>query len=172
MQTAVNAQAQVFAGTIADGAPTKVDSFQNAESTTSIPFGALVVAGSGERDALLVTSTGKPLGIAAHSHAYAKAHGDFPGDLDATGLLPGVEMNVLSEGEIWVTVCETVAAGDAVRVMHTADTDKPRGTFCKSADSGKSAVLSQAKFMTGGSQGGVARLWINALGATLTADSA
>lgn len=173
MQTSVNFQAEVFAGTLVEDEPHMVESAVNAEATASMPFGLLVKKGTNDRDALIATSTGTPLGIVLHSQGYAKAYGDFAGEVDTVGVVAGVQLNVLRKGVCYVLLSEnSITPASAVRCYVVADTGHALGTFGKTADGGKTTLLANARFLDSGGAGDRVRLYVDMLDtdATITAD--
>lgn len=120
IQTSITASpAQGYAGTLDTAFPRQIATARNADSV-SIGFGKGVVwdpsAPATDRDVTLpVSQTDKVMGIVVHSHAYSRtwtdSSGGVHGDLDATGLVPGVVMGILRQGRILVTAGSTVVAG-------------------------------------------------------------
>ena len=168
-QTAVNlTQGTPFAGMRGDTGPSRVHSYVNAEASAEIPFGSAVMQGTNPRDALLPNAaTGALLlGVVESSHAFGK-----DALLGTTGLKPGVNMGVMVEGVIWVTVTEAVAVGGAVRVFKTGAN---AGKFGTAASAGNTLLISSvARYLTSTAGAGVAKLWFNAIGfasADVTAD--
>ena len=87
---------------------------------------------------------------------------------------PGVKvdqaMNVASEGAVAVYVHGAVNPSTAVRVIHTATGTKYAGRFNNAVISGKTAVLSNARYLTTTTGDGVAILELNGPSFTLTGD--
>lgn len=122
-------------GMIGDNSGAKqIESKLNGEASASIPFGCFVVTDGTDHGAKLPSaSSGQAfLGPVVHAHAYARtwtdANGVVHGEVDGTGLLPKVEMNVMVRGRIWVP-CETAwNVGDPVFVRYTTDGGSPANT--------------------------------------------
>ena len=87
---------------------------------------------------------------------------------------PGVKddqvCNVASEGAVAVYVHGAVNPSTAVRVIHTATGVKYAGRFNNAAIAGKTAVLSNARYLTSTTGDGVAILELNGPSFTLTGD--
>jgi hypothetical protein len=80
-------------------------------------------------------------------------------------------MNVASEGAVAVYVHGAVNPSTVVRVVHTATGVKYAGRFNNAAIAGKTAVLSNARYLTTTTGDGVAILELNGPSFTLTGDS-
>ena len=103
-----------IAGQLADMAQADIRSFVNSERSAEIPFGFAVVQGSGEKDALLPsTSDDVCVGVVVHSHAY-----DPDNDLGDDGVKPDRELNIMNKGRVWVVVGEGVDVGDRGFVVY------------------------------------------------------
>jgi len=89
--------------------------------------------------------------------------------LDSSSYGENDTMAIADMGCITVEAWETIAVGDAVRVVHTTTGGKPVGTFVKSAASGYTAKVNGAQYRSSGTVSGVVRLFVNAP-MTLTAD--
>lgn len=142
--------------------PTRVESFVNAEVSAEIGFGTPVFKGTGDNEAIIGAADATDLlGLVAHSHLYAKGHGDFAGDLGTTGLKPGVVMNVMSEGVMYVTLSENgITPASAVRFWQFAHSSNGAGTFGKTADSEYTQLIpaANARYLDSGGAGDVVRL--------------
>lgn len=167
-QTSVGFQADVFPGVLNGFGPRKVDSYVQGEASAEIPFGTLVVDDAAGGMKKYTGAETKCLGILAHSHDHAK-----PEEVGSTGLKPDAIGNVLSYGEIWVLLEETVNAGDPVRVSYGTGMGETVGAF-RTTEPGDNdtGLLSGARYMQGGEAGGVALLWIDALNCVITPDVA
>jgi hypothetical protein len=78
-------------------------------------------------------------------------------------------MAIADMGCITVQAWETVSPTDVVRVVHTTTSNKPVGTFVKTAVSGYTAKVNNAQYRSSAVTSGVVRLFVNAP-MTLTAD--
>lgn len=88
---------------------------------------------------------------------------------------PGVKdeqaANVMSEGAIAVYVHGNVTPATAVRVIHTATGVKYAGQLSATVISGKTAVLSNARYLSSVTGSGLAILELNGPSFTLTGDA-
>lgn len=109
-----------------DGGPHDIMPMINAAASASIGFGRAVIfkSGGNAQDADLPSSeTDKVAGIVVFSQAYSRAYTDSNGtfgDLDSTGLRPGVMMNVLRKGRILVVCEDGCTKGDRLWVRAVA----------------------------------------------------
>jgi len=100
----------------------------NAAASASIAFGRAVIfkSGGNAQDADLPSAeTDKVAGIVVHSNAYSRAYTDSNGtfgDLDSTGLRPGVMMNVLRKGVVLVICEDGCTKGDRLWVRAVGST--------------------------------------------------
>ena len=87
---------------------------------------------------------------------------------------PGVKanqaLNVMNEGAVAVYVHGSVTPASTVRVIHTATGVKYAGQFHATSISGRTAVLSNARYLTSAASG-LAILELNGPSFTLTADT-
>lgn len=87
---------------------------------------------------------------------------------------PGVKnkqaLNVMNEGAVAVYVHGSVTPASVVRVIHTATGVKYAGQFHATSISGRTAVLSNARYLTSAASG-LAVLELNGPSFTLTADT-
>lgn len=152
-----------FAGMIADNTLLKdVNSYLNAEASAQFPFGIVVMQGTNDNDALLLTAgnVAKILGVVVYNAAYQKnvevgTVADAGGRL---GINPGVPIGVLRRGRIWVTVEEAVTPASAVRVRCTV-AGNGTGTFrTTSAGAGLSMVMVGARYLDTAAISGITRL--------------
>ena len=174
-QTSVAAQGQVFAGLVDNTGPSRIFSYVNAESTAEIPFGTPVFKGTGDNEAIIGAADATDLlGIVVHSHLYAKAHGDFGGDLGTTGLKPGVVMSVLQSGIVYVTLSEnSITPASAVRFWQFAHSSNGAGTFGKTADSEYTQLIpaANARYLDSGGAGDVVRLELSGVNIVCVPDT-
>ena len=141
------------------------------ETAVVIPFGNGVVydsTGTGGTGAKTLSASGDTfLGVNILTYVDETA-------LDANSR-PGVKvdqvMNVASEGAVAVYVHGAVNPSTAVRVIHTATGVKYAGRFNNQAIAGKTAVLSNARYLTTTTGDGIAILELNGPSFTLTGDS-
>ncbi len=162
-QTSVAAAAAGFAGMLADATPHQIDSRVSEEASAEIPFGVMVIRGTDEDNGALLLNTSSaamaPLlaGIVVHTQNYAK-----PTQLGDTGLKPGVMLNLLQKGRIWVTTEDACDPGDTVKVRAVATGNEVKGAFRVAADSTDCVDISKfAKWITTAGAGGVAMLEID-----------
>lgn len=80
-------------------------------------------------------------------------------------------LNVMNQGAAAVYVHGAVTPRTAVRVVHTATGVRYPGQFSASGISGRTAVLSNARYITSTTGSGLAVLELNGPSFTLTADS-
>lgn len=140
------------------------------ETAVVIPFGNGVVydsTGTGGLGAKTLSASGDTfLGINVLTYVDETA-------LDANSR-PGVKvdqaMNVVSEGAVAVYVHGAVNPSTAVRVIHTATGTKYAGRFNNGSIAGKTAVLSNARYLTSTTGDGIAILELNGPSFTLTGD--
>jgi hypothetical protein len=156
-QTSVSVQETVaYAGMVGDiGAMRDALSFVNAEASSEIAFGTMVVQGSAADECLIPSGQSDvSVGIALHSHAFQKDN-----ELGDTGVKPDVVLSALQRGRIWVPVTEAVAVGGAVRVFMSGGN---AGKFGTSASAGVTKLItSSARFLSATSGAGVALLEID-----------
>lgn len=140
------------------------------ETAVVIPFGNGVVYDSTGTDGLgakTISASGDSfLGVNVLTYVDETA-------LDANSR-PGVKvdqaMNVASEGAVAVYVHGAVNPSTVVRVIHTATGTKYAGRFNNAVISGKTAVLSNARYLTSTTGDGIAILELNGPSFTLTGD--
>lgn len=130
----------------------------------AIPFGRAVVKGSGDNGAKLPSGASDIMfGVAGFSTE--------AGDLNNDSYAQYDQIAVVDTGVVVVYVEEAVNIGDPVRIRHTAATGKYPGSFAKTADAGKTAVVSNAQWRSKTSSAGYAILYVHGP-FTLTADAA
>ena len=133
-----------IAGQLADMAQADIRSFVNSEASAEIPFGFAVVQGSGEKDALLPsTSDDVCVGVVVHSHAY-----DPENDLGTTGVKADRELNVINKGRVWVVVGEAVEVGDRGYVSYASGTATPGKIMKTDTTDATLDTASQIRFLT------------------------
>jgi hypothetical protein len=79
-------------------------------------------------------------------------------------------LNVMNKGAVAVYVHGSVTPASTVRVIHTATGVKYAGQFHATSISGRTAVLSNARYLTSAASG-LAILELNGPSFTLTADT-
>ena len=118
-----------------------------------IKFGRAVQEGTaGNQGKVYSDAAGEFTGIAARSFEATNLDTEAYADLDVLGLVTG--------GFRQVYVEEAVNEGDPVRIRHTADTGKFPGDFAKSADAGKTVLLTGAEFRSTIAAAGIATIFI------------
>lgn len=110
-----------------------------------------------------------PLGIAISSKTFE----DYPikAEDGRVGYPDKTVVNILRKGRVWVYCYDAVNVGDPVRVQVATDTNKVVGRFAKTAVSNKTALLSNAQFLSATTGAGLAVVEINGAALTLTADT-
>ena len=140
------------AGEIAEHLPDEYTQSFAAEG--DILFGTAVVRGSDDEGVKTIAAvTDEFLGVAAKSFEAS----DFDNELYNAGDPVGV----VRKGIVVVYVEEAVDPGDPVRVRHTAATGKAVGAFGTTADSGKTAKVSNAEYKGATTGAGYVPLWIS-----------
>lgn len=147
-----------LAGGLATGSPRAVRGRFNAD-TTVIAYGRAVVQGTTSDAIILPTTTAKDfIGVSYRCYAYENAEtpqGDF-------GYAPGLEIDILTQGDIWVEVEEAVAPGDPVFFRHQASgANTIVGKFRKSADTATATQVNAARWVSSTPGAGLAVLTIN-----------
>lgn len=168
-QSEVTAMAIAVAGLLADNSLTK-DALPGTseESSAEIPFGVMVARGTDDGLVKLLHTSAAAMetelhGIVVFGQSYAK-----DSQLGTTGLKPKVTFDVLQRGRIYVTVEETVAPGDAVRVRAVATGGEVKGAFRTTADSTDCVDISLfARWIRGATTGGLAVVEIDMTNAML-----
>lgn len=117
---------------------------KNAD-TAHMLFGSPVVfkpsGGTSDIDVTVPANSSDILyGIVYRTDSYAPAWTDSSGtqgEMDSTGILPNVIMDVLTDGEIWVKCTTACAPGDRLYVSYsTGSTYTAAGQFGNAAESG------------------------------------
>ena len=109
-----------------------------------IPFGIALHYNSANRDLVrpVASATGEFAGVSMYSTSASKLSEDLYKSGDVTG--------VGQSGILTVRVEEAVNPGDQVRIRHTngvgPNAGKLAGSFCKTADAGRTMVLNGARF--------------------------
>lgn len=161
-------------GQFADIADNNVASFVN-ETGAVLAYGGLGVVNTagtvGNSVKTIAGASDTAVGVVALTYVDESA--------TDTNSRPGVKddqaVNVLSKGVVAVYCVEAVDFTDAVRVYHTADTGVTAGSFAgrfaATAASGKTAVLSGARWVSKTTAAGIALLELNGPDFSLTADT-
>ena len=161
-------------GQFADIADNSVSTFVN-ETGAVLAYGGLGVvntAGSvGNSVRTISSAANTPVGVIALTYVDESA--------TDTNSRPGVKddqaVNILSKGVVAVYCVEAVDLTDAVRVYHHENTGVTSGSFAgrfaATAASGKTAVLSGARWVSKTSAAGIALLELNGPDFSLTADT-
>lgn len=163
------AHAALLEGQLSDIRDNTIISRTN-ETGAVLPFGNGVVydsAGTGGLGAKTIAGSGGTfLGVNVLTYVDETA-------LDANSR-PGAKatqmVNVASEGAVAVYVHGAVNPSTAVRVIHTATGTKYAGRFNNASITGKTAVLSNARYLTTTTGDGIAILELNGPSFTLTGD--
>jgi len=90
---------------------------------------------------------------------------------DRPGVKANQALNVANQGAVAVYVHGAVTPATAVRVIHTATGVQYAGQFRAASLSGKTALLSNARYLTSVAASGLAILELNGPSFTLTADT-
>jgi len=160
------------------GATTQHDiiTARNAEVSASIAFGRAVVwklsSPTTDYDVLLpAAETDTVAGIVIHLLNYSRTFSstDYAGvsqtygDLDGTGLRPGVLMAILRRGTILVTVEDAVLVGDRLWVRAVAGADPEFLGGLLNADDSTDTIdcTKQGQFLTSAAAGGLAQLYVD-----------
>lgn len=136
-----------YAGMVAN-AETSNRISRTIEDAAGIAFGRAAFRGTGAHGCTATPASGTFLGVAMSNLATQPLAGVVVGGAAADIYPQYANVGLMNEGVIWVTVGETVAAGDAAYVTSA-------GAFMKTAASNTAIP---ATFDTPASNGGVARL--------------
>lgn len=140
------------AGEIAEHLPDEHIASFAAEG--DIAFGAGVARGTDPAGVKTIgAATEELLGAAALSFEAT--------NLDDEAYADGDPVGVVRKGVVVVPVEEAVKPGDPVRIRHTADTGKPAGVFCTTAQAAHTARVEHAEFRGATAGAGKAALWIS-----------
>lgn len=157
-------------GHVTDSHPRRIRPFRN-DNVAALGFGLAVCRSSNTDlrgfDTLVLTR--QFLGVTTWGQSQESG---YPVGTTNDGIQP-TEMNgILEEGEILVPVSEAVSPESTVRVQIVVGAGAATvGSFCATADTGKTAVLANAKYVTGTAGAGVAKVLLNGPGPVkLTAD--
>jgi hypothetical protein len=147
--------AALQAGQVADLCPLNdVMSYVSAEASAEIPFGRMLVQGTGDKDAkLMAAQADAMIGISVFSQAYNRDN-----EIGATGVKPKMTLGVMTRGRIWVQVTADVTPASVVRVHKTG------GTFQDDSSAGNTVVLKNARYLTTTLANGLALLEFDILG--------
>jgi hypothetical protein len=157
-------------GQLADARPKVIDSYVN-ETSGVVAFGNLMVWNSGStvadsaRTISGVSGTVVGLNILTYVDETARDANNRPGAKDRQ------LMNVLRRGAAVVYVHGAVDPSTPVRVIHTASGVQYAGQFSASAVSGRTALLSNAAYVSRTTGSGLAVLDLNGPNFTLTANA-
>ncbi len=150
-------------GQLADTGDNDICARYNEEASASIPFGRAVKFGTVDNGAKLPSAeTDKIVGITLHSNEYSK--GTDTSDLSSTGMRPGVVMNVLRKGRVWVVARSAVAPGDRLWVRAvSSDTGYETLGGLEDADDSTDMIdcTAQGVWLTTAAQGGLALLEVD-----------
>lgn len=127
----------------------------------AIPFGRIVVKGTGDQDCVLPSATaGIVQGVTTKTEVYEKDY--------TTGIpsyLPKKSVNILQKGTVLMQVEAAVTAGGSVFFRHTANgspaTFEGIGKVRANADTAKADQLVGAKFLEAGVAGAFVRVALN-----------
>lgn len=141
------------------------------ETGAVLPFGVVVVVdGAGTSgDAVKIAASNSTLaqGITVDSYTFETTK-----DADGRpGYPAAATVNVLTDGRVLVYSEEAVAVGDEVHFRHTTVSSNLAGNFRKTAVSGKTSLLANARFVSKTSGAGLAAIEIEGPTLTLTADT-
>ncbi len=149
-------------GRIAEHHPAEYRMTRVAEG--DILFGRAVVKGTEDLAVKAPSaSTDLMIGVAGFSTEAS--------DLDNNKYNTDDPVAVVETGVVVVYVEEAVSIGDAVRIRHTASGELVPGSFCKTADAGKTVVVANAVWKSETASAGFAVLYIKGP-FPLTADAA
>jgi len=162
--------AALLEGQLSDIRDNTIGTYVN-ETNAVIAFGNVVAYASGgtvANSAKTLGATGETvLGVNVLTYVDETA-------LDSNSR-PGVKdeqvLNVANEGAVAVYVHGSITPATAVRVIHTATGVQYAGQFRSASLSGKTAVLSNARYLTSVTGSGLAIVELNGPSFTLTADT-
>lgn len=161
--TVVTSMVAGFPGVIADNSMLKDEiSYLNAEASLQMPFGTVVMQGTNDNDALLLTAGNvlKIIGPIIYSAAYQK-NNELATVADANarlGLVPGTLLGIGKRGRMWVKTEEAVTPASVVRVRCT-NAGLGQGTFrTTSAGGGLSMLLVGWKYLDSVGANGLTRI--------------
>lgn len=150
------------------------------ESGAVIPFGhAVINNGSGSADLSAKLPAGasatQVVGIALDSLTFVLDDDAKTAD-GRKGYPTAKACNILSEGIAYVYSAHAVAVGDEVRLFHTNSASVSSngaylGRFGKTAEAGKTFLVSGARWLSSCAAGGIALLEIDAAAMSVTADT-
>jgi hypothetical protein len=156
-------------GQLSDIRDNTIGSYIN-ETAGVVAFGNIVTWASGgtvANSAKTISGTGETvLGVNVLTYVDETAKDAN----DRTGVKATQAMNVLNEGAVAVYVHGSVNPSTSVRVIHTATGVKYAGQFSSALISGKTGVLSNARYLSSVTGSGLAIVEFNGPSFTLTAD--
>jgi hypothetical protein len=131
-----------------------------------IPFGYGLMRDSSDPilAKIFASDTGEFVGVAVN------AVDTHESDSETKAYEVGAALGVCDRGSVMVVVEEALGPGDAVRIRHTDNGIKLAGMFGKTSDSGKTAVITGAKWLGTASASGVNELYLGGI-YVVTADS-
>lgn len=142
----------------------EIDSCFNAEASASIAFGrAVEYASASDEKAVKLPNAETDLikGIVVLSHCYEQeSHG---GDIDADGVIPGGNLNILRKGTIWVVCEDGCTPGQRLWVRAVAGGDPEFLGGLNSADDSTDMVdcTTKGEWVTAAAAGGLAKLRVD-----------
>lgn len=132
---------------------------QQAINAGALEFGmgvALVNSGTRGKEVALPSATGFIFGgVVVHTHAVNNR--ELPGD---EAVAPTHPLNLLKKGYVFVTVEDAFQPGDAAFLRHTANGTLTPGHWRTDADTARADAVTGARFVTGGSAGGLGVLFL------------
>ncbi|MBN2157916.1 MAG: hypothetical protein JW807_00870 [Spirochaetes bacterium] len=153
---------ELLAGKIAEHHPAEYITSKIAEG--AIKFGRALVRGTaGDQAKTPAAGTDKFVGVAGQSTEAT--------DFDTEAYADKDPLACVETGIVMVYVEEGVSESDPVRIRHTADSPKVPGSFCKTADAGKTSLLTGVEFKGSRADAGLVPLLVKGI-FTTTADAA
>lgn len=143
----------LFAGVASDNTKIRTRAYVNAEAAQEMPFGTMLVQGTGDDDAkVFASNANKMIGVLRNQFAYAIPRSGVGGELGLIGLKPKATLGLAQNGPMTVIVGEAVTPASPVRVR--ADTNAGAlgtalgpGTFCTTSSAGHTIRLPFARFL-------------------------
>lgn len=169
-QTYALVHAALLEGQLSDIRDNTIGTYIN-ETNAVLAFGNVVVYNSGgtvANSAKTISATGdtvQGVNILTYVDETARDTNSRPGVKDEQ------VMNVANEGAVAMYVHGSVTPATAVRVIHTATGVQYAGQLRAAALSGKTAVLSNARYLSSITGSGLAIVELNGPSFTLTADT-
>lgn len=147
-------------GHVSDSHPRRIRPFRN-DNVAALAFGLAVCrsANTDLRGFDTLVTTRQFLGVTTWGQSQESG---YPTGTANDGIAP-TEMNgIIEEGEVLVPVSEAVSPESTVRVQIVAGAGAATvGSFCATADVGKTAVLANAKYVSGTAGAGMAKVLLN-----------